>query len=43
MDPWPTQLDATADERRATIKPVDCIRAGFTLAGIVTNGSLVAT
>jgi hypothetical protein len=43
QNPWPTQLDATADERRATTKPVDCIRAGFTLAGIVTNGSLVAT
>ncbi|MEE6140625.1 hypothetical protein SKC41_30490 [Mycobacterium sp. 050128] len=42
-DPWPTRLDAPADERRATIKPVDCIRAGFTLAGIVINGSLAAT
>lgn len=43
QDPWPTQLDPTPDERRARIKPVDCIRAGFTLAEIVTNGSLVPT
>jgi hypothetical protein len=43
QDPWPTQLNATGDERRAGIKSVDCVRAGFTLAEIVTNGSLVVT
>jgi len=39
QDSWPTQLDATADERRTGIKPVDCIRAAFTLAEITTYGS----
>jgi Apea-like HEPN len=43
QDPWPAQLDASADERRAVIKPIECIRAAFTLAEIVTNGSLVST
>lgn len=43
QDPWPAELNATRDERRAGIKCVDCVRAGFTLAEVVANGSLATT
>lgn len=42
-EPWPSQLDPTAADGHARVKPVDCIRSGLALAQVVSNGSLVET
>jgi Apea-like HEPN len=42
-EPWPTQLDPTAADSHASVKPVDCIRSGLALAQVVSIGSMIET